>query len=473
MQLDQSVSNINIKEDFVMPNTGASKACLDFAYGFKLEDAPAAAREHMKQCLLDWLGVAIRGSVMPQAECVKQYVAAMGGNEHASIIGGHKLNSVFNAALSNGYYGHILEMDDVDKESITHPGTVVIPAALSIGEWRRLSGSEFLAAIIAGYEVMLRVGAAVTPAHYQIWHTTATSGVFGSAIAAGRMLKLSREELTWAFGNAGTMSAGLWEFLQDGAMSKYLHAGKASATGVMAAYLAQTGFTGASRILEGKQGFWAGYARQEVDPGIFADFNDRYRTATVSFKPYPCCRHTHSAIDCAKLIHKQGIKPETITAIHLATYKSAAQVAGNEDPVDARQAQFSLKYVIARALKTGRIALDDFSDDVLFDREVRDLMKKTTVEVDPKIDALTPAAWPAKVTVRLADGRQITEYVENPKGDPENSLTWQEVKDKFILLVDGIMTKDGMQEIIGMCEELEKVKDCGNILRRVNSDGKF
>ena len=126
--------------------------------------------------------------------------------------------------------------------------------------------------MIAGYEVMLRVGAAVTPAHYQIWHTTATSGVFGSVVAASRMLKLNREEMTWAFGNAGTMTAGLWEFLQDGAMSKYLHAGKAAASGIMAAYLARTGFTGASRILEGKQGFFAGYARQEVNPEIFCGF---------------------------------------------------------------------------------------------------------------------------------------------------------------------------------------------------------
>src|SRR5665647_3898526 len=205
-----------------MPDTEISKSCIDFAYTFKLEEAPADTRDHMKKCLLDWLGCAIRGSVMPQADCIKKYTKAMGGNPHASIIGNPTRNSVFNSALNNGYYGHILEMDDVDKESITHPGTVVIPAGLSIGEWSHLSGADFLAAMIAGYEVMLRVGAAVTPAHYQIWHTTATSGVFGSVVAASRMLKLTREEMTWAFGNAGTLSAGLWEFLQDGAMSKYL-----------------------------------------------------------------------------------------------------------------------------------------------------------------------------------------------------------------------------------------------------------
>ncbi len=457
-----------------MDAANISSACLDFASGFRLDAAPPEAQDHMKKCLLDWLGCAIRGATMPQAECVKQYTKLMGGNPQAGVIGRQAADSMYNAALSNGYYGHILEMDDVDKESISHPATVVIPAALSSGEWRRLSGADFLAAIIAGYEVMLRVGAAVTPAHYQIWHTTATSGVFGSAVAAGRMLGLNREQMTWAFGNAGTMSAGLWEFLADGAMSKYLHAGKAAATGVMAACFAQAGFTGASRILEGKQGFFVGYARQNVNPDLFADFGHKYRTATVSFKPYPCCRHAHSAIDCARALHgKLPASLADVAAIDIATYKAAAQVAGIENPQDSRQAQFSLKYTVARALKTGRIALADFDDQVLFDAEVRALMDKTTVAVDPSLDALTPAAWPCRLTVRLADGRESVEYVENPKGDPENPLTWAEVKEKFAVLTAGILDKQGADAVIAICQGIEKIDDCGQLLHAVNKHGRF
>lgn len=457
-----------------MSDKEISKSCIDFAYDFKLEEAPASTKEHMKKCLLDWLGCAIRGSIMPQAHCIKKYVKAMGGDAHASIIGDPVPNSVFSSALSNGYYGHILEMDDVDKESITHPGTVVIPAALSIGEWNRLSGADFLAAIIAGYEVMLRVGAAVTPAHYQIWHTTATSGVFGSVVAAGRMLNLNREEMTWAFGNAGTLSAGLWEFLQDGAMSKYLHAGKASATGVMTAYLAGTGFTGASRILEGKQGFFAGYARQEVNPDIFADFGRRYRAETVSFKPYPCCRHTHSTIDCARALQgKLADVLDAVKSIRIETYKAAVLIAGTENPQDSRQAQFSLKYVVSRALKIGNIGLPDFDDKVLFDPEVRKLMEKVTIEVDPQIDSLTPAAWPSRVTVEFSDGRKITEYVQYPKGDPENPLAWTEVKEKFTLLVGGILNPQGITEVVTLCENIESVEDCGQLLKTVNKYGVF
>jgi 2-methylcitrate dehydratase PrpD len=444
-----------------------SAACIDFAASFQLEAAPAAAREQGKMLLLDWLGCAIRGAATAQADCVKQYTTLMGGHDQARIIGQPQGNSAYHAAMANAYFGHIIEMDDVDKESISHPGTVVIPAALAAGEWRGRSGPELLAAIIAGYEVMLRIGAAITPAHYRIFHTTATTGVFGSAVAAGRMLGLDRDQMTWAFGNAGTLASGLWQFLPDGAMSKFLHAGHASASGVQTACLARTGFTGASRILEGPQGFFAGFARQETDPELFNDFGARFRTASVSIKPYPCCRHTHSAIDCARALRGQlGTGLDGIRDIRLETYQSAAQVANNEDPADSRQAQFSLKYVIARALKTGRITLSDFAD--LSDPEVRSLMARTSVAVDPQLDALTPKAWPARLTVRMADGRELIEYVANPKGDPENPLGWPEVREKFGLLVEGLLPPAAAREVVAMCQGLEQLKACGDILKSVN-----
>lgn len=410
---------------------------------------------------------------MPQASYIKEYTAAMGGNQHASIIGSQTANSAFHAALCNGYFSHILEIDDVDKKSITHPGTVVIPAALSIGEWQGCTGAELLTAVIAGYEVMLRIGAVVTPAHYEIWHTTATAGVFGSAVAAGRMLKLDAAAMAWAFGNAGSMAAGLWEFLHDGAMSKYLHAGKAAAAGVLVSCMAKHGFTGATRILEGRQGFFAGYARQAVAMDVFADFGVNYHTAGISLKPYPCCRHTHSAIDCAIKLNKQQFSIESIKHISIKTYNAAMQVAGNENPVDSRQAQFSIKYCAGWALLSGKINQDSFAETALFDQTVRKLMDMTTVEIDEAINNATPVAWPARIALELTDGRIVSEYVEYPKGDPENALTWPEIKEKFSFLVDGILDNSSISEIINMCEELESLKNCSDILRKVNVNGKF
>lgn len=457
-----------------MGNENVSQACVNFASHFMLDQVHDDVKEQAKKCLLDWLGCAIHGSVMPQADCVKEYVEVMGGNRQASIIGCRTANSAVHAALSNGYYSHILEMDDVDKKSITHPGTVVIPAAFSVGEWQERTGADLLAAIISGYEVMLRIGAAITPAHYQIWHTTATAGVFGSAIAAGRMLKLDEKQMTWAFGNAGSMAAGLWEFLQDGAMSKYLHAGKAAAAGVIVAYLAKTGFTGATRILEGKQGFFAGYARQTVNPDIFANFHQKYHTSEVSFKPYPCCRHTHSAVDCAlKLKKKLQLDCGEIKHITIDTYNAARQVAGNENPVDARQAQFSITYCVASSLLSGEISLDSFSEDLLFDPVVRKLMDLISVRVDEAIDNATPNAWPARISLEMADGSVISEYVEYPKGDPENPLSWSDVKEKFFLLTEGILDVKDIPEIIRLCENLENLTECSTILRKVNLSAKI
>ena len=457
-----------------MSRLDVSKACADFASGLELSAVSIRTVEHAKRLLLDWLGCAVKGANQPHSAPIKWYINQMGGKAQARVIGESTPNSAYHAALANGYCGHILEIDDVDKESISHPGTVVIPAALSVGEMEQASGSSLLAAIIAGYEIMLRVGAAVTPAHYQIWHTTATAGVFGSAAAAGRLLSLNSEEMSWAFGSAGTMSAGLWEFLKDGAMSKYLHAGKASATGVMAAVTAHYRLTGAKNILEGERGFFAGYARQDVDCGIFQDFGSRYRLDTVSFKPYTCCRHTHSAIDCAIKLHGEcaGALDE-VERIEIHTYEEAVSIAGNENPQEQRQAQFSIKYVVAVALQKGGIILEDFSPAALESARTRELLKKTTVKIDSELNQLTPAIWPARVVVTFSDGRKMDALEKYPKGDPENTLTWEEIITKFEGLTEEILTEGARRQIVEMCRNVEILKNCGEIIEVINAHGRF
>jgi 2-methylcitrate dehydratase PrpD len=445
-----------------------SQQCVRFASTLNLREVPEAVVDHAKQCVLDWLGCAICGSVQEPAAIIREYADFMGGSAQAGILGRPGLTSLYNAALANGYYGHILEMDDVDKPSISHPGTLVIPAALSVGQWSRASGGAFLQAVIAGYEVMLRIGSAVTPGHYRIWHTTATTGVFGSVVAAGLLLGLDAKRLGWAFGNAGTMSAGLWEFLRDNAMSKYLHAGHGAAAGVKAACLAKFGLTGPSRILEGTQGFFAGYARQDVDETLFDDFGARFRTAGVSFKPYPSCRHTHSSIDCARTIHgKLAGRQDEIAAVAIEVYAQALQVANVERAVDARQAQFSLKHCVAAALLRGNVVKTDFEGANLADPGLEALKSRMTVAGAADLDGLTPAAWPARVRVTLHGGECFQEEVRNPKGDPENPLTWDELADKFRLLVRDIVPEKTAESLVDMCRRLETLEHCGTLIRKV------
>ena len=439
-----------------------SAACTEFVAGLTPASIPADAIDCVKRYTLDWLGCALGGMANAQSQPIRRVTEEAGGTPQASVLGGKDRTSLCHAALCNGYFGHVLEMDDVDRTSISHPATVNIPAALAVGEHLHKSGMEMLAAVVAGYEVMLRIGTAITPAHYKIWHTTATTGVFGAAMAAGWLLGLKREELDWALGNAGTTAAGLWQFLPDGGMSKLLHAGMAASNGVLVARLAQEGFSGATRILEGAQGFFAGYARQDVDEALFKDFGTLYRSAGVSFKPYPCCRHTHSGIDAAMDIHRQA-KGEELVRISGSTYGTALQVAGDMDPKDTRAAKFSLRYCIASTLLRGVAREEYFAPAAISEKDVQAMLHKVELAVDPKIDALVPKSWPCALEVVTASGKVLKSYVNDPTGDPENPLTWEGVIDKFQVMVNGIIAPAVADKVVAYCRDLENVRDCGEI----------
>lgn len=439
-----------------------SAACTEFVANLTPASIPAEAVDCVKRYYLDWLGCALGGMVNAQSTPIRRVMEEAGGTPQASVLGSKTRTTLCNAAMSNGYFGHVLEMDDVDRTSISHPATVNIPAALAVGEHLHKSGMEMLTAVVAGYEIMLRIGTAITPAHYKIWHTTATTGVFGSAMAAGWLLGLKRDELDWALGNAGTMAAGLWQFLPDGGMSKLLHAGMAASNGVLAAKLAKEGFTGATHILEGAQGFFTGYARQDVDEELFKDFGKLYRSAGVSFKPYPCCRHTHSGIDAAMDIHKQA-KGEALSKVSVSTYNTALQVAGHMDPKDTRAAKFSLRYCVASTLLRGVAREEYFAPSAIGEKDVQALLHNVDMQVDPKIDQLVPKSWPCGIEAVTASGKVLKSYINDPTGDPENPLTWEGVIEKFQVMVAGVITPTVADKVVAYCRNLEDVNNCGEI----------
>jgi 2-methylcitrate dehydratase PrpD len=217
-----------------------------FIAGTDYDVLPAKTIDMCKLAVLDWLGSVAAGGREQPGRMAVAVARGQGGTRQATLVAARERTSCLNAALVNGICSHIVEMDDVHRASILHAGAAVIPAALSVAEMRHATGREFIAALVAGYEIAVRVGEAVTPSHYLYWHTTGTCGTFGAAAAAAKLLGLGQEELVWVLGNAGTQAAGLWEFLADGAMSKHLHAGKAAMNGVLAALLAQQGFVAAS-----------------------------------------------------------------------------------------------------------------------------------------------------------------------------------------------------------------------------------
>ncbi|MFC7687837.1 MmgE/PrpD family protein [Ureibacillus sp. GCM10028918] len=435
-----------------------SRIIADFVVRTKYEDLPDEVVEFTKHCILDYFASAIAGSNEAPIQMLRELIDELGGHEQATLITGGK-TSVAQAAFFNGATSHIVELDDIHKASIIHAATVVIPAALALAEWKNRSGKDLILAIVLGYEVCYRIGEAVTSSHYYYWHNTATCGTFGATVAASKLLNLSANQIVHALGSAGTQAAGLWEFIEDGAMSKQLHPGKAAMNGVYSALLAEKGFTGASKILEGRRGFFEAmseaYDLNKVTEGLGAGF----KIMENSFKVHASCRHTHHVMDIAiDLMENEPLNIQDIEKIKVETYKVALDITDNMDPQSIYAAKFSIQFCTALALVKKSGGLDDFNEETLNNPEIRNLMNKIEVIVEPTINQSYPHQWGAKLEIDLIGGNRITKVTSFPKGDPENPLTKQEYVKKFIKLTEKIGVFDDLTESINSLETVSTIK---------------
>lgn len=341
-------------------------------------------------------------------------------------------------AMLLGGLTHILEVDDLHRASVVHPGCVVVPAAYALARRRAqknhpVRGRAFLTAVLRGFEACCRVGMAVGPAHYRIWHNTATCGPFGSAYAAGDILGLDHAAMTHALGNAGTQSSGLWQFLETGAMSKHLHAGRAAEAGLLAADLAARGFSGPPQILEGEKGFFKATCADPKPERLLADPNAPWQLRLTSIKPWPSCRHTHPTIDAGLSLSAQ-IGNRKIERVRVATYQAALDVCDRVAPRSEYEAKFSLQHTAAAALTDGRI---DFAS---FDPAARERLAATAARVEiaatPLYVLRYPTAWGAEVAVHLDDGSELIASREHAYGDPENPLDESAMRAKAAMLLE-------------------------------------
>ena len=322
------------------------------------------------------------------------------------------------AAFRLGALTHVLEADDLHRESVTHPGCVVVPAACALARSTGADGRTFLTAVLKGFEAMCRIGAAVGPTHYRTWHNTATCGPFGSAYAAGTLLRLEPAAMVHALGNAGTQSAGLWEFLASGAMSKHLHAGRAAEAGVVAAELAAHGFTGAPSILEGPRGFFAA-ACPDAEPAVVLRAPaDPWQLHRTSIKPWPSCRHTHPAIDAALALAPQV---DRFRRVEARTYRAAVDVCDNVRPRTEYEAKFSLQHCIAAALMDKDVGFASFGTTAR--ARHADFAGQVELASGSPYDEAYPGAWGASVRVVLADGRILETERRHALGDPDAPLS--------------------------------------------------
>jgi 2-methylcitrate dehydratase PrpD len=410
----------------------SSQALAEFAVTLQFESIPAPVIRRTEDLLLDWFGSCLAGKDARAVEILAAFVESMGPQDGPSEILIHRrTSSPLLAAMANAAASHVAEQDDVHHGSVFHPATVVVPAALAVAQALGRSGKELLTACVAGYEVGIRVGEFLGRSHYKVFHTTGTAGTLAAAAAVGHLLKLNPEQMLHAFGSAGTQSAGLWEFLRDAADSKQLHTAHAAGAGLTAAYLAHKGFTGARRILEGPQGMAAGMSSDADISKLTDGLGTRWTVAETSFKFHASCRHNHPAADALlKAMQDHRITSADISDVTAHVHQAAIDVLGPvTDPQTVHQAKFSMGTVLGLIATRGRAGLAEF-DACLGDATVRDLAGRVRMELDAEVDAAYPARWIGKVTVTTRDGRRIAARVDEPKGDPGNTLSRDELEDK-------------------------------------------
>lgn len=411
-----------------------SKRLAEYVCQTSFEDLPEHVVEFTKICILDWYGSAIAGKDMPPIQAVKELVEEWGGHEQASLVTGGK-SSLGNAVLVNAASSHIVELDDIHKSSIIHAGTVVIPAAVAAAEAYDLSGKELITAVAVGYEVCYRIGEAVSPSHYYFWHNTATCGTFGSAAAVAKLVNLNVEQTMHALGNAGSQAAGLWEFIEDGANTKQLHTAKAAYNGTIAALLAKKNFTGATKILEGKRGFFEAMAESADPSKITKNLGQEWKIIENSFKIHASCRHTHPAIDCIlDIMNEHSITYQQIDRITIKTYQTVLNITDKPNPDSIYACKFSSQFCAALAAVKGSASLRDFTNESLQDSEILNLLEKVDVVVDAYYEEAYPEKWGAKVEIALTKGKIFELATDYPKGDPEKMATKEELIQKFIMM---------------------------------------
>jgi 2-methylcitrate dehydratase PrpD len=447
--------------------TAATRELATFLAGLRFEDLPGRVVERTKELFLDWTASALAGKNAQPVLIFERFAETMApaGGPSEVLVSRRRTSPLF-AALVNGAASHVVEQDDLHNASVFHPATVVFPAALASAQQTGASGRDLIAASVVGYETGVRVGSYLGRSHYKVFHTTGTAGTLAAAAAVSHLLGTDEKIMLHALGSAGTQAAGLWEFLRDAADSKQLHTAKAASDGLLAAYIARDGFTGATRILEGQQGMAAGMSSDADPEKLVEGLGERWAVQETSFKFHASCRHTHPAADALL----EGMREYGLTADRIArarVHSAAIDVLGPVSyPRTIHQSKFSMGFVLALIAKGGSAGIDDFTAAALDDPELREFSGRVEMVLDPEIDAAYPRRWIGLVDIDTTDGEHVTSRVDVPKGDPANTLTRRELEEKAHSLAafqDGASDEE-MGSLMDRIWNLDREPDVRNLL---------
>ena len=437
---------------------------------------PAPVVERTRLLVLDLVGNAVRAR--HDAESTPALIAAVAAlglaDGPARVFADERGYTPAGAALVNAVLGHSLDFDDTHAEAVVHPGAPVIPAALAAAEMTGASGAETLAAIVAGYEVALRLALALPAgAHYDRgFHPSATCGAFGAAAAAARVFRLDAAGVASALGIALSQSAGSLQFLANGAWTKRFQVGWAGMAGLVAATLAREGFKGAADPIEGRHGFLNAYAPAPNPERVLRDLGTTYELMLTGVKPYPSCRWGHAGIDAALALRAElDLRPEEIEGATLGVSRAGLLLIGEPaakkaDPRNVVDGQFSGPFVIATALATGAMGWDSYG--LLDDPAIRALLPRITCENDPDIEAEFPANMSAKLTLR-ARGQVFTRTVIVPRGEPANFPDEVAFRAKFASLTEAVLGAAGTDGLAGDVLRLDRLPEAAVLFRHARA----
>jgi 2-methylcitrate dehydratase PrpD len=409
-----------------------------YAADLRAQDLPAPVVERAKDCIADTIAAIAFGAGLPWSRMVMAYARAQGAGGKSRILspGGARVRAPM-AALANGALAHAFEMDNLTWPNTgVHPGGTMFTAALAVAQERGIGGRELLAAVVAGAEVMIRIGRATKHNNENRgFHAPGTTGPFGAAVAVGKLLKFDAEQMTQAIGIAGSLAAGLLEFAKSGtgAMVKRLHLGRAAESGVLAASLAEAGFTGPQSVLEGPFGFLNVYCGENDVAALTRGLGEEWASLRIMLKRFPVHITSHTSVQAIEDLRREhGYDPADVASIHVAGNQKMATVNNIPAPADLMMAQYSLPFCVALAHHRDARDPASFNARSFNDSAIRALAQRVTISVAE--EAKHGHSIVSTVTVTLNDGRALTRRVESFKGTPEQPLDRAEMREKFLLL---------------------------------------
>ena len=453
-----------------MRQDSPTRRLASFVANLAFSDLPTAVLDHMKLCLLDTIGCGLFGSTLPWGKILAKFAADLGGRKESTLLGSSTRVSAPNAALANGTMIHGFELDDLHPVSILHPGSVSVPAALAMGEKRGdCTGKEFLVALVAGYEVGIRVGMSVGDSHlHRGYHPTGTHGTFSAAAAAGKLLGLDGERMVHALGIAGTQAAGLMA-AQYAAMVKRMHAGRASQSGVYGALLAEKGLTGITNILEADYGGYCKVMGETPDLGrMTRGLGEDYEVLKVGFKKFSCCGSNLTSLEAlSRIMMDHSLEASEIKRITIrSTSVTKLHVGWDYKPEGITSGQMNLPYCLALMALEGEVFVDQFTEEKINDPKILEFIKRIEVVPDEDLDRLGQEYRHAILCqVDTKDGRRFDHRIDFAKGGPNHPLTRQEMESKFRKLTAKALPGKKVESLFQAIQNIEEVSSLGEFIR--------